>query len=128
MSIWLIEAIVVIPFGIVCILLLLSEIATLRRLALNVCSVTVSVGRFTALSLSFLFAAFSCSVFGFQSYALYSLPSQPSPVGSADLLDRIRMKEWRAERNWWISLFACTLWLLVWRIQIWAKRQEKKNL
>lgn len=31
------------------------------------------------------------------------------------------MKAWRAERNWWISLFSLTLWLMVWRSATWVQ-------
>ncbi|KAF4693493.1 hypothetical protein FOZ60_010675 [Perkinsus olseni] len=40
------------------------------------------------------------------------------------------MKAWRAERNWWISLFSLTLWLMVWRSATWVQGlldEEQKN-
>jgi hypothetical protein len=44
-----------------------------------------------------------------------------------EMVDRIRMKEWRNDRNWWISLFACTLWLICWRLQSWVKVSGQKS-
>jgi hypothetical protein len=41
---------------------------------------------------------------------------------TVEMVDRLRMKEWRNDRNWWIALFGCTIWFIVWRLQIWTLR------
>jgi hypothetical protein len=41
---------------------------------------------------------------------------------TVEMVDRLRMKEWRNDRNWWIALFGCTIWFIVWRLQIWTRR------
>jgi len=124
MTIWSVEAFFVIPLGALCLVLLLSDIRSLQKISMSICSIQISLGATFQVTLSFLFALFATSVFVFQSFAtlrtdrMSVLPSNQT----IEMADRLRMKEWRNDRNWWISLFACTLWLLCWRIQVWTKK------
>ena len=122
MTLWSIEAFFVIPLGALCLLLLLSDIRGLQKIALSLCSVQLSLG-FLQVSLSSVFALFSTLVFAFQSFSTLGA-DKPTilPTHTVEMVDRLRMKEWRNDRNWWIALFACTLWLICWRVQIWTKR------
>lgn len=122
-TLWSVHAFGVIPIGSVCLLLLLSDIRAMQKMAMSVCSVHIAFGAIQ-MSLSSIFAFFAFAVFAFQSFAVFA-PSHNPPITTAmtvEMADRIRMKEWRNDRNWWIALFACTVWLIVWRLQIWTKR------
>jgi len=122
MTLWSIEAFFVIPLGALCLVLLLSDVRSLQKLAMSICSIQISLGSFQV-TLSFVFAIFATTVFAFQSFATLGIDRPTlAPNQTVEMADRLRMKEWRNDRNWWISLFACTLWLLCWRIQIWTKR------
>jgi hypothetical protein len=123
-TLWSIEALFVIPVGATCLLLLLSDIKRLQSLALSLCSIRITLGS-VSLSLSSIFAISTSLIFLAQSYA--TLPSLgkaivPSVAPTVDMADRLKMKEWRNDRNWWIALFACSVWLVVWRLQIWTRR------
>jgi hypothetical protein len=79
--------------------------------------------RWVQITLSFVFAIFATLVFVFQTFATVGTEKAIlPPTSTVEMADRLRMKEWRNDRNWWISLFACTIWLLCWRIQVWTKR------
>ena len=122
MSLWSIEAFFIIPAGAICLALLLSDIPSLQRLSMSCCSIKISFGRL-AVSISSLIAIFTTAVFLFQSVTTLPISRHvPLPSQTVEMLDRIRMKEWRNDRNWWISLFACTLWLICWRIQVWVQK------
>ena len=122
MTIWSVEAFFVIPLGALCLTLLLSDIQALQKISMSICSVRISLGSFQV-TLSFLFALFATTVFLFQSFSTLRAERMSfSPNQTVEAADRLRMKEWRNDRNWWISLFACTVWLLCWRIQVWTKR------
>jgi hypothetical protein len=89
---------------------------------MSCCSIEISFGRL-AVSISSLIAIFTTAVFLFQSVTTLPISRHvPLPSQTVEMLDRIRMKEWRNDRNWWISLFACTLWLICWRIQVWVQK------
>jgi hypothetical protein len=122
-TLWSVHAFAVIPIGSICLLLLLSDVRALQRVAMSACSVHVAFGSIR-MSLSSIFAFFAFSVFAFQSFTVL-IPSQHPQLSTAmtvEMMDRIRMREWRGDRNWWIALFACTIWFMVWRLQIWTKR------
>jgi hypothetical protein len=122
MTLWSVEAFFVIPLGALCLVLLLSDIKRFQKISLAICSIPISLGSIQ-ITLSFVFAIFATCVFVFQTVAtLGSEKASLPPTSTVEMADRLRMKEWRNDRNWWISLFACTIWLLCWRIQIWTKR------
>jgi hypothetical protein len=125
-TMWSVTALGVIPIGAVCLLLLLSDIRSFQKIAISVTSVQIALGALK-MTLSLIFALFATVLFGFQSYTVFHHQSTSqhhatSPGMTVEMLDRLRMKEWRNDRNWWISLCACFIWLLVWRIQVWTKR------
>lgn len=130
MSLWSIEAFLVIPVGIVSIILLLSDIRGFQRIAMSLCSIKLTLGRLTV-SASFVFAFISTIICIIES--VYTIPALTggrysgrsvlnTTTTTLEMADRIRMKEWRNDRNWWISLYACTIWLIVWRLQVWTNR------
>jgi len=122
MSLWSVEALFIIPTGAVCLALLLTDIRQFQKFALAVCSIRIAFGK-VQVSVSSIFALFTLMVFCVQSYTTFSNPRfVPSPNQTVEMVDRMRMKEWRNDRNWWISLFACTLWLICWRVQTWVLR------
>ena len=122
MTLWSVEAFFVIPLGAICLLLLLSDFRPLQKISMGICSIQVALGSISV-SVSSIFALFSTVVFAYQSLTtLNNTKPTITPQQTIEMADRIRMKEWRNDRNWWISLFACTLWLICWRVQIWTKR------
>ena len=121
-TLWSVHAFGVIPIGSICLVLLLSDLRSLQKIAMSVCSIHISFG-VIRMTLSSIFAFFAASVFMFQSLAVLSSHSQQVTTAmTVDMADRIRMKEWRNDRNWWIALFAFTVWVIVWRLQIWTRR------
>ena len=112
--------------GAACLVLLLSDYRRLQKIALSVCSVQVALGS-ARLSLSSIFALFATLIFIFQSLTTFVTVKAVATTAhsthtTVEMVDRLRMKEWRNDRNWWIALFACTVWLIVWRLQIWTRR------
>ncbi|CEM27567.1 unnamed protein product [Vitrella brassicaformis CCMP3155] len=83
--------------------------------------VSMSIGGFR-FSVIHFFLFVTILSFAARSYALSKIQdrSKDQMYGRAGLPvefdDRYRGKEWRIERNWWICLFACTLWMIIWRI------------
>jgi hypothetical protein len=127
MSLWSIEAFVLIPAGAICLSLLLSNVEFLQKISLTCCSVPIAFGRISV-SISSLVAITTTCIFLVQSYTTLAVSRHvPSPNQTVEMVDRIRMKEWRNDRNWWISLFACTLWLICWRLQSWVKLSGQKS-
>lgn len=131
MSLWSVEAYLVIPVGMVSLVLLLSDVRQLQLFAISICSVSVALGR-VRLSVSSIFALLATLICIIES--VYTIPAltggrfgtkpiiNATTTTTVEMADRLRMKEWRNDRNWWISLYACTIWLIVWRLQIWTNR------
>jgi hypothetical protein len=119
-TLWSVEAFVVIPLGAVCLLLLLSDLHYLQRLALFICSLQMAFGAIN-MTLSSILAFLSTGIFLYQNTVIMLQTPHASNI-TIEMEDRLRMKEWRNDRNWWIALFACTLWFIVWRLQVWTKR------
>lgn len=120
-TIWSIEAFVVIPLGALCLLLLLSDLKYMQRLALLICSLQISFGAIN-MTLSSILAFLSTAIFLYQNAVIMLQAPHPTGNITVEMDDRLRMKEWRNDRNWWIALFACTLWFMVWRLQVWTRR------
>ena len=121
-TLWSVHAFGVIPIGSICLVLLLSDIRSLQKIAMSLCSVRIAFGALR-MTLSSIFALFAVAVFVVQCIAVFSPTNNGQlPNMTVEMADRIRMKEWRNDRNWWISLFAFTVWVIVWRLQIWTQR------
>jgi hypothetical protein len=88
---------------------------------MSLCSINIALGALK-MTLSLIFALFATIVFGFQTFTVFHSVAVPSPAMTVEMADRLRMREWRNDRNWWIALLACACWLIVWRLQIWTKR------
>lgn len=128
-TVWSIIAYGVIPLGAVCLLLLLSDVRSFQKIAMGLCSITIALGSLK-MTLSLIFALFATIVFIFQTFTVFhsiAVPSSPAAM-TVEMADRLRMREWRNDRNWWIALLACACWLVVWRLQIWTKRYCLKEI
>ncbi|EER18068.1 conserved hypothetical protein [Perkinsus marinus ATCC 50983] len=124
MSAWSFEAYIGIPLAAVVLLLLLSDISFLQKFACKLSNLSFTVGDY-GISLSLGMVTIASALFVSQWMTLRGLDAmketQLSDLTTVELQDRFLMKAWRAERNWWISLFSLTLWLMVWRSATWVQ-------
>ena len=111
---WVAVAYFFIPLGLLSCLLLLSGVSRLESWgsALSMSGVTfgrvrLQLDKFCVLVASVLFAIESMKAGKIEDSEIYAGPLME---------DRGRMRRWRHERNYWISLYMLTLWSVAWRV------------
>lgn len=114
------EAFVLIPLGVVLLLLLLSGVKWLQKLAVQFGHMSVSFGgvRLTVNHFGFFWSLLRflwelVCLADFQEIRAALAPGSHPLDAASD--DRLKMKQWRTERNWWICLLGVVVWLSVWR-------------
>eukprot|EP00386_Alphamonas_edax_P007815 GDKI01025909.1.p1 GENE.GDKI01025909.1~~GDKI01025909.1.p1 ORF type:complete len:187 (-),score=58.43 GDKI01025909.1:406-966(-) len=111
------EAFFLIPLGVVLLVMLMSGIKWVQKLAVQAGHMSMMVGH-VKLTLNHFGFFWTLVRFLWQLVCLADLMewrAHEAVVKDAASEDRIKMKQWRTERNWWICLFGVVVWLSVWR-------------
>eukprot|EP01066_Platyproteum_vivax_P007701 Platyproteum_vivax@DN3075_c0_g1_i1.p1 len=117
MTIWKMMALGLIPLAILELMLALSGIKRIQRAIFKITSIPVQIG-VVNMSWNLLVVLIAGGLFGSETYKLRSSPISMKDVAKYPTGDRMLMKHWRSERNWWICLFTLVLWILVWRVGV----------
>jgi hypothetical protein len=89
---------------------------------MSLCSAKIGFGSSLKVSVSFVFLLLSIMVLLSQAMVSFNHEKEISSAATVEMLDRMKMIQWRNDRNWWIALFGFTVWAVVWRVQGWTQR------
>eukprot|EP01053_Blabericola_migrator_P007131 Blabericola_migrator_1__7130@NODE_360_length_9432_cov_135_447517_g288_i0_p6_GENE_NODE_360_length_9432_cov_135_447517_g288_i0NODE_360_length_9432_cov_135_447517_g288_i0_p6_ORF_typecomplete_len145_score20_76Bap31/PF05529_12/2e06PepSY_TM/PF03929_16/2_6e02PepSY_TM/PF03929_16/3_5_NODE_360_length_9432_cov_135_447517_g288_i075509 len=121
--------------GLIVTVLIFSGVQLFERLGAAICNLGLGVGgrrkaESIYLRLPLFFLTISTTSLGYENWALQNLMKERNALNSTVGLSEIRAKVLRHQRNWWISIAASTVWLIVWRFtgMVRRYRTEISNL
>lgn len=118
-TIWSVTCTVFMPIGCLVLGMLLSGYETLERAALRACNYRIAFGSHIKFTMPIFLTVIMALAFGGEWLALSRLHEQKL-LGEAmqplEFSDKYRAQLWRHQRNWWVALFSCFIWLIVWRV------------
>jgi hypothetical protein len=109
---WAIVAYVLAPVGLLTCILLLSGSSRLERWGAGICSWCVKLGS-VEVRLDRICTLVAIITFSVEALKLTNSETEAATV---ELRDRQMMARWRHERNYWISLYMLTLWIVAGRV------------
>ncbi|KAF4754947.1 hypothetical protein FOZ62_023466 [Perkinsus olseni] len=124
--VWNTFAYIFMPSGAILCMLLLSGLPFFERLAEGVSRITVKIGSIEFGCLN-LFAGISAFFLFSEIMKLQDAASRQEDFPSVELSDKFKLQRWRHERNYWISLFVLTLWVVAARLTTLIRRHKLNN-
>ncbi|CEM03487.1 unnamed protein product [Vitrella brassicaformis CCMP3155] len=116
-SVWSFIAWICAPIAATLCILLLSGVVMLERLGHALCAAHISIGLARIRVVTFI-TLVTLVLFAYESVDLQKMRSTQAAASpyQVQMEDRWKMNLWRHQRNWWISLFNITLWIVCWRV------------
>eukprot|EP01066_Platyproteum_vivax_P020392 Platyproteum_vivax@DN829_c0_g1_i1.p1 len=116
--VWMVFAFGVVPTGLVLAFLLLSGFCFLEKFGSNICNIPIKIGlvRIRLITLLLTVSVLLCAS---EAVKLRGMIGTRRPTMALE--DRFKMELWLHQRNWWMSIFSCVLWTVVWRMSYLVK-------
>ncbi|KAF4663197.1 hypothetical protein FOL47_005868 [Perkinsus chesapeaki] len=125
--VWNVFAYIFMPSGALMCMLLLSGLPFFERLAEGVSRITIKIGRIEFGCLN-MFAGIAAFFLFSEIIKLQDSASRQEDFPSVELSDKFKLQKnvdrWRHERNYWISLFVLTLWVVAARLTTLIRRHR----
>eukprot|EP00747_Dinoflagellata_sp_TGD_P165125 gnl/TRDRNA2_/TRDRNA2_185997_c0_seq1.p1 gnl/TRDRNA2_/TRDRNA2_185997_c0~~gnl/TRDRNA2_/TRDRNA2_185997_c0_seq1.p1 ORF type:complete len:129 (-),score=22.42 gnl/TRDRNA2_/TRDRNA2_185997_c0_seq1:102-488(-) len=121
---WSATAFFFMPFGLAILVLQLSGIHILEKVAWKINALAVAVGPLRA-TMPMFFVIISLLSFSYESFELYGRGSSGVSLTLGGT-DPEKAKRWRHERNWWIVFMNLVVWFVNWRLGSLIKRLREE--